>query len=431
MRYIFKFPDIGEGITEGKILEWYVDKGSAIKENDSIVKIETDKVVTDIPSPRTGTIVSRFGSIGELIQVGAPLVEIEVQGESDDEQSDLAPAKPSAKTSIPVDHGNFGVVGTLEVAGDSAFLPASEEGDTSTENKLRKRTKTLATPVARALAKDLHLNINDIPGTGPAGRVMKKDIHNYHQVQQNKIKKPMPEKTPTHADRISYSPLSQMRKTIAVHMKTAKQLAPHMTLFEEVELSRLMGIRQRHKEMFAQTGTKLTLVPFFFKATALALRKHPIMNGQLDLENDRIIIPEYINISLAVDTPDGLVVPVVRNVDQLTIMEIAQQTKLLADKARERTLTLEDLKEGTFTITNTGSFGGYSAVPIINYPQSAILGTGQVREKPVVKDSKIVIGKVMQLFLSVDHGLIDGGEATRFLNTLVGYLTDPISLIMY
>lgn len=431
MRYIFKFPDIGEGITEGKILEWYVDKGAAIQEGDPIVKMETDKVVTDIPSPRTGAIVARFGNVGDVINVNDSLVEIEIEGVHSEEAQELARQKPAGKSSESIDHGNFGVVGTLEVAGEDAFLPSSKEGDRAQEEKPPQRKKALATPVARAMAKDLGVDINEVNGTGSAGRVTKNDIQRHLKRKSTDFPAPVEKGADDGGGEVTYQPLSQIRKTIAKHMLTSKRSAPHMTVFEEVDLTELIQARQRYKGPLADEGVKLTYLPFFMKSAAMALKKHPSLNGRLDIGHDRIVLPKRINICIAIDTPDGLVVPVIRNVDQLTIAEIARQAQIFSERAQKRELTVDDFKDGTFTITNTGSFGGYSAVPIINYPQSAILGTGQIREKPVVRDGHIVVGNIMQLFLSVDHGLIDGGEATRFMNLLVGYLADPVSLVIY
>ncbi len=429
MRFIFKFPDIGEGITEGKILEWYIDKGNTVKEGDSLVKVETDKVVTDIPSPRSGTIVSRFGGEGQVINVGDTLVEIEVEDtESEEETKKTSSLVSSSKKS----EDSAGVVGTLEVAGESAILPASSEGQQASEDKRISSKKNLATPVARAMAKEYKLDINQIEGTGPAGRVTKKDIQQAYTAGNTQAKKSGTFGPKSFQEKdVTYIPLSQMRKTIAKHMVTSKHSAAHMTLFEEVELSSLIALRARHKPRFAEENIHLTLLSFIMKATAIALQKNRMLNAQLDIEGDRIIIPGAINISVAIDTVEGLVVPVIHNVDNLSIKEIAQVIQELSKKAQSRALTLDELKGGTFTITNTGSFGGYAAVPIINYPQSAILGTGQIREKPIVKEGAIVVGKVMQLFLSVDHRLIDGGEATRFMNFLAALLTDPASMVLY
>lgn len=433
MRYIFRFPDIGEGITEGKILEWYVDKGSAIKEGDPVVKMETDKVVADIPSPKTGTIAARFGNVGDVINVEDPLVEIDIEGVDGAAAVEMAADKPAPPAEEPAEEGSFGVVGSLEVAGDGAFLPASDEGGQSESRDATKtRRKALATPVARAMAKDLGLDINQVPGTGPGGRVTKKDIRAFAATTSHGS--PASDgkaSTPVTADRETrMEPISQIRKAIARNMSVSKQTIPHMTVFEEAEVSLLVDIRERHKDRFAAENRKLTYLAFVIKAVALGLTRHPVLNGRLDLDNDQIIYFGNVNIGIAIDTEDGLVVPVIRNADRLSVSEIADQVQGFAEKARTRQLTLDDMKGGTFTITNFGSIGGLHAVPIINHPQTGILGTGRLVEKPVVKQGELAVGRVMPLSLTVDHRIVDGGETTRFLNRVREYLEDPAAMLL-
>lgn len=432
MRYIFHFPDIGEGITEGKILEWYVEKGSSIKEGESVVKMETDKVVADIPSPKTGTIVQRFGSVGDVINVDDPLVEIEIEGVEGETAVEEAKDKPKAASQENVEEEHFGVVGSLEVAGDGAFLPSSDEGSTEeTKPEARKRRKALATPVARAMAKDFGVDINDVPGTGPGGRVTKKDIRRYHESGAAAAEKEAVS-TPTAGldDGTRVEPVSQIRKTIARNMAISKQTIPHMSVFEEAEVNRLVTLRERYKSGFASEDIKLTYLAFVVKAVALALRHHAVLNAQLDMENEQIIYKNGIHVGIAIDTADGLVVPVIRHADHQNIRTIAEQIQTFADKARDRQLTLEDMKGGTFTITNFGSIGGLHAVPIINHPQTGILGTGRLVEKPVVSDGEVTVGRIMPLSLTVDHRIVDGGETTRFLNRVKRYLEDPAAMLL-
>ncbi len=433
MKYIFKFPDIGEGITEGKILKWYVQKGQQIKSGDPVVKMETDKVVTDIPSPRDGVIAAVFGKEGEVINVEDPLVEIEIEGVEGEAARQVAQEKPKPLTQEAIDEKGFGVVGTLEVAGDAAHLPASDEGFIQVEELAEKPArKALATPVARAMARELGVDINQVPGTGPGSRVMKEDIRKYHESLQKgevKIKAEILVEEPE-MPRLVYEPLSQIRKAIARNMTTSKHNAAHMTVFEEVEVSELVKLREAHKDRFLDREVKLSYLPFILKAAARALKAHPALNSQLDLENNRMIYKKYYNINIAVDTEEGLVVPVIRGVDKLSILEISIQLNEMAGKARERTLTLEDLKDGTFTVTNYGAIGGTYGVPVINYPQAAILGIGRIMKIPVVKDNQIVIGHVLPLSMSVDHRIVDGGEAARFILNIMEFLRDPVSLLL-
>jgi len=229
---------------------------------------------------------------------------------------------------------------------------------------------------------------------------------------------------------VEYEPLTQIRKTIARNMIQSKQNAAHMSVFDEVEVSELVRIRAKYKDAFAEKGVKLSYLPFILKALAVALSHHKTLNSQLDLENNRIIYKKYFNIGIAVDTEEGLVVPVIRGVDKLSVFEIAERVNEIAEKARNRKLTLDDMKDGTFTVTNYGSIGGQFAVPVINYPQVGILGIGRLVEKPVISHGELAKGMVLPLSLSVDHRIVDGGEVARFLNRLIAYLADPVSLIM-
>lgn len=419
MRYIFNFPDIGEGLDEGTIAEWYVVKGQKVNSGDPLLKMETDKVVTDIPSPRTGTIAAVYGKEGEVVKVGDPLVEIDLEGSAEEETQTEAIQEEGA-----------GVVGTLEIAGNNAYLPASEEGSLPVDKTLEKPSKkALATPVARAMAKEAHVDINLIKGTGPGGRVTTEDVKHYVMSSQQVVDAQKMVTVPLD-ERITMEPLSQMRKTIARNMTLSRDHVVPMTVHDEAEISRLNEARLRYKEPLLEMGIKLSYLPFVLKATALALKKHRTLNAQLDLDNNRMIYKNYYNIGIAVDTEEGLVVPVIRDVDKLSLTEIARQVNAIAEKARERKLGMQDMKDGTFTITNYGSIGGIHAVPVINYPQSGILGIGRILEKPLFEQESLKKGLFMPLSLSVDHRIVDGGETTRFLNDVIKYLNDPVAMIM-
>ncbi len=427
MRYIFKFPDIGEGITEGRIIKWYVKKGQSINSGEPIVNMETDKVVTDIPSPKSGVIITLFGQEGEIINVDDSLIELEIEGIAGAEAQEVIKEEPKKATEEPVDEKGFGVVGTIDVAGDSALLPATDEG--LEEIKVPKNNipkKILATPVARALARDLEIDINAVLGSGPVGRVMKADIHKYKK--QTKI--PIIQNESFESDLVEYQDLSQIRKTIAQNMVISKQTAPHMTVIDEVEISGLIKIRNKYKDQFKENDTKLSFLAFFMKATANALKLFPALNSEFDSDKNRLVLKKYYNIGIAVDTEDGLVVPVVKNVDRISFLELSLKIDDLIGRARERKLTLNDFKDGTFTLTNYGSIGGTFGVPVINYPQAAILGIGRSIKTPVVKNDSIEIGNILPLSMSVDHRIVDGGEAVRFLNQIMTYLNDPVSLLL-
>jgi len=426
MRYIFNFPDIGEGLDEGTITKWYVDKGQEIKAGQSLVEMETDKVVADIPSPKAGIIVAKFGNEGETIHVGTPLVEIEIEGVYGKDA--IAVAKETVEA-VTQEEGSTGVVGTMEVAGNNAFLPSSEEGVSAPGFIPEPVAKVLATPVARALAKELGIDINKVTGTGPRGRATKTDIQNFH-LKNIPYDKPVFQTQTTQVEAFTYEPLSQIRKTIAKNMINSKLNAAHMTVFEEVEISDLVWIREKYKKAYAERNVKLTYLSFILKATVNALKTHRQLNSQMDMENNRMIYKNFYNIGIAVDTNEGLVVPVIKNADKLSIFQIAQKIAELSEKAKERRLTLEEMRDGTFTLTNYGSIGGIFGVPVINYPQAGILGIGRILKIPVVKDDQIIIGNVLPLSLTVDHRIVDGGEAARFVICIMEYLADPFLLMM-
>jgi len=446
MRYIFKFPDIGEGLTEGIIIEWYIDKGNAVKLGQPLVKMETDKVVADIPSPREGVIAARYGKLGETIHVGEPLVEIDIVGEASAEvAAEVAVEAATKATAVevePLEEMGAGVVGTLEVASNNAFLPASEEGtETRPAASATAPRKVLATPVARAMAREMNIDINQVTGTGPAGRVMKSDIQNFHGPSAT-VRTPAAFTAQTAgsgqaapslqsaAGLVEIRPMTQIRKSIAKNMLRSKQSTAHMTLFEEPEVTALVEARVRYKEEYKKEDISLTYLPFIIKAVVAALKRHPELNSEMDFEKGNIIYKNYYNIGIAVSTEEGLVVPVIRNADRLTVKELSRAVAEIAVKARDRKLTLDDMKDGTFTITNYGALGGWFGVPVINYPQVGILGIGRINQQPVVKNGEIQVGNVMPLSLSVDHRMVDGAEATEFLNDVAAGVADPLSLIM-
>lgn len=425
MRYIFKFPDIGEGLEEGVIIQWHVDKGQKVKMGESLVTMETDKVVTEIPSPRDGVIAARYGSEGETIRVGAALVEIELDG--DEVATNQVEDKPKAEA---VEEEGAGVVGTLEVAGNDFVLTASKEGVSEEKETKSRQSKALATPVARAMAKEMGIDINLVRGTGPVQRVMKNDILNYSKQDSKPIvSKPLASDNLLE-DRLEIEPLSQIRKTIAKNMIQSKHNAAHMTVFEEVEISELDRVRKKYKDYFKDENIRITYLAFIVKAVALALKKHKSLNAEMDMEKGVMIYKKYYNIGIAADTEKGLVVPVIKNADKLSIKEIALEIQVLADKARDGKLSMDDMKDGTFTITSYGSIGGLFAVPVINYPQAGILGIGRISKQPIVKDDKLDIGLMLPLSLSVDHRIADGGETSRFLNRVMSYLNEPVGLLI-
>jgi len=384
----FKLPDVGEGIAEAEIVRWLIKEGEGVKEDQDLVEIETDKALVTLPSPYTGKIVKLHGSEGDIIKVGQVLASVE-------EVMEPATSEQPGET----DRGT--VVGRLDEA----------EGMTST---------VLATPSVRALARKLQIDLTHVKGTGPAGRITRQDVER----TAGKISAKPGE------DKDSYGlvervPLRGMRRTIAKHMTEASKRVADVTIWEDSDITDLEKVRAKERKVAEQKGIRLTYLPFVIKAVIPALKAHPRLNATLDDELGRIILKKYYNIGIAVDTPDGLMVFVIKEADQKTILELAQEMSELSEQAKSRKIELSKLKGSTFTVTNYGVFGASYGTPIINYPEVAILGLGKIEDRPVIRGGKIVIRKIMPLSLVFDHRVIDGVEAGRFLSVVIQHLEDP------
>ena len=416
MSFEFKFPDIGEGLTEGEIVRWLVKEGDEIKEGQPLVEVETDKALAEIPSPRTGVILKILAKEKEIIKVGQVIVIIGEKGEA------VAAPPPKPKS--------VGVVGELEEAPEEA--PAVVARAEAVKPAFVS-PHALATPAIRALAKELGIDLDKVKGTGLEGRVLEKDV----RLAAEGKEKPVEEvKRPTkvkkydlygYVDRI---PLRGVRRSIAKAMVKSKYTAPHVTTMDEADVTELWKIREKEKKTAEKKGIKLTILPFIIKAVIAGLKEHPYLNATLDDENEEIIVKKYFNIGMATDTPEGLMVPVVKNAGDKSILHLAEELTQLAEKARNRSIDLADLKGGTFTITNYGALGGIYGTPIINHPEVAILGVGKIKDMPVVRDGKIEVRKILHLALSFDHRVVDGGEAARFLNTVIARLEDPDLILL-
>ena len=418
MSFEFKFPDIGEGLTEGEIVRWLIKEGDEVKEGQPLVEVETDKALAEIPSPKTGVILKILAKEKEIVKVGQVIVVIGEKGE--------------AQTAPPLKPKSVGVVGELEEAPEEApAVTARAEGVKSTLVS----PHAMATPAVRALAKELGVDINKVKGTGPEGRVLEKDIRQAMEVKEKPAEeKPVeaPKKVRKYdlygyVDRI---PLRGVRRSIAKAMVKSKYTAPHVTTMDEADVTELWKIREKEKKAAEKKGIKLTILPFIIKAVLAGLKEHPYLNATLDDEDEEIILKKYYNIGVATDTPEGLMVPVVKNAVDKSILQLAEELTQLAEKARNRTIDLADLKGGTFTITNYGALGGIYGTPIINHPEVAILGTGKIKDTPVVRDEKVEVRKILFLALSFDHRVVDGAEAARFLNTVIARLEDPDLILL-
>lgn len=424
----FKFADIGEGIHEGNILKWEYNVGDTIEEGETLVVIETDKVNAEIPSPVTGVIKKLGPDVGQVVHVGETLALIDDGEEESEPQTD---SKAEA-ISEGDEENTAGVVGSIEVSNDVIASSVEHEEDVEPSTK-----RVLATPVARKLAKDLGVDIKQVPGSGENGRVMKADIRafadtNSTQPLQKVTVNPFKEvAVPTFStERTRREKISKLRKTIAENMTTSKTIIPHTTVMDEIIVSNLVDLRTTQKPLAEQKGIKLTYMPFIIKALTQTLQDFSIFNSSFDHTTDEVVYKNYMNIGVAVDTPDGLIVPNIKDADKKGILTLANELADIKERAHNKKITLRDLQDGTISITNYGVFDSTFGAPVIKYPEVAIIGIGRIMKKPVVENDEIVIRYVLPLSLSIDHRVIDGGDAGRFLKTFKSYLKDPMFLLL-
>ena len=423
----FKFSDVGEGLHEGVILEWHFKEGDTVKEGELLVVIETDKVNAELTAPVSGVIKKLGAQVGQMIHVGETLVLID-DGTGGDVPEASAPAEEvKTEAAGEGEENEQGVIGEIEVS--SAVMASSNEGMSAAPTQTQTATKALATPAARKLARDLGVDINTVTGSGAHGRVMKEDIIAASGSASTQTVA-APKVSISKEGNVEVVPITKLRKAIVSAMTRSKQIIPHTVLINELEVDQLVELRQSLKNQELYADVKITYMPFIMKAVVKALQAFPVFNSSFDQENDQVVLKKFYNLGMAVDTPDGLIVPVVKNADDLTIVGLAKETRRLAELTRDRKVQLADLKDATFSITNFGSIGVPFGTPIINHPEVAILGVGNITRKPVVRGDQVVPGYVMPLSLAVDHRIIDGADAGRFLNLVKQLLENPSLLLI-
>ena len=392
MPFELKLPDVGEGIAEGEVVRWLVAEGAEVKEDDPLVEILTDKANVEIPSPVTGTVVKILAAPGQVVKVGELLALIEpAAGQS--AAAHHITASSDRPTTTPRE--------ALEPGQGSPPKRAGAPGG-----------DVLATPVVRKLAKDLGVELGVVPGSGPGGRITEEDVR---RTAGPKVQAGIPAES-TSEERV---PFKGKRRMIARKMVAAKTRVPHALLVDEADVSGLLAERAKMREIGEREGVRITILPFIMKAVAGALQRHPALNASLDEDREEIVLKKKVDVGMAVDAGDGLVVPVVRNADAKSVIELAREIERMSAAAREGTLAPADLTGGTFTITSVGSIGGLFSYPVINVPEAAILAAHKIVTRPVFRDGEIVPREMMYLSLSFDHRIVDGGEATRFLNEVV------------
>jgi pyruvate dehydrogenase E2 component (dihydrolipoamide acetyltransferase) len=413
MAFVFKFPDVGEGIHEGRVVEWLVAEGDTVAEDQPLLKVETDKAVVELPSPQTGTVLKLHVASDAEILVGDPLVTIGSADEKVQEEEVEALASEDSAAAAPV------------------AVEADPVGQTAASAR-----RPLATPRTRALARKLGVDLARMTGSGSGGRITDEDVQ--RAADGGDLTSAAPATSPAPAGVVAATadgevervPVTHLRKTIARAMRASKHNAAHVTHVDEADVTDLVAHYRRSKPVIEErTGVRLTLLPFFIKALVATLEKYPIFNASVDEERQEILYKKYFNIGVAVDTPEGLIVPVIKDADFKSLVDLAVEVADKAERARSRELTLDELKGGSCTITNIGPLGGVFATPIINQPELAIVGLHAIKERPEVVNGEIAIRKMMYLSVSFDHRYIDGAEAARFMSDLVRLVSEPMVLM--
>lgn len=422
----FGLPELGEGIHEGEIMKWHVKPGDPVEEDQVILEVQNDKAVVEVPSPVSGKVLELKVDEGTVSVVGDVLITFQVQGEGNVSQQE----KEDVEQEIIEN----------DIKKEIGDEPRSKENDIKQTDDNR---KVLATPSIRKIAREKGINISNVPSTGRNGQVTKEDLLNYEADGKQDILESQDEPTQVNVNepmkidnkvdidgQEERVPLKGIRKVIANAMVKSVYTAPHVTVMDEVDVTKLVKFRQQIKPMAEQKGVKVTYLPFIVKALIAAVREFPVLNASIDEEKDEVVYKKYYNIGIATDTENGLIVPVIKDADRKSIFTIATEIKDLAVRGREGKLATDEMKGSSVSITNIGSAGGMFFTPVINYPEVAILGTGRISKKPVVKGEEIVSADVMALSLSFDHRIIDGATAQYALNYIKQLLEDPQLLTM-
>jgi pyruvate dehydrogenase E2 component (dihydrolipoamide acetyltransferase) len=458
--YEFILPDLGEGIHEGEVLKWYVEPGAAIKEDEPLVDVETDKAAVTIPSPRGGKVVALNGDVGDTVIVGNVIAVIDDNGAgaaAAPPKAEAATREKPAETERPAEKPSE----PEKPAEDEK--PAAPAKTAAPEAPAGKRMPVPAAPATRRLARELGVDLRQATPTGPGGRVTPEDVKALAEggapapekatAPEEAKKAPTPAAAVTeyaaHAASaipfldieplpdfsqwgpIDKQPLRSIRRKVAHKMVTSMTLVPHVAHMDDADVTLLEEFRTRERaRREGKPGGRLTLLAFIVKAVSAGLQAAPAFNASLDPFNEEIVYKNYYHIGIAVDTGKGLMVPVIRDTDRKSIIHISRDIEDVATRAREGKIDVSELQGGTFTITNVGPLGGTALIPCINYPEVAILGMGRVQEKPVVVDGEIKIRKILPLTLAFDHRIADGADAARFVTEMVRQLSDPNLLLL-
>jgi pyruvate dehydrogenase E2 component (dihydrolipoamide acetyltransferase) len=430
----FKLPDLGEGVHEGQVINVLVKEGETVAEYQPMLEIETDKAAVEIPAPKAGVIAKIHVQPGETVKVGHVLVTI-------DDAGGAAPrgdgrTRPVAEQASVREHEEVEVPRGAVVA--PARQPVPQGAVVATP--ARSAGPVAAAPAVRKLARELDVDIDQVRGSGPGGRILREDVERFaagvHEpaAPAERASAPMVAAPGELPDFSQYGPVrreavSQIRKTIARQMTRAWQNVPRVTHCDTADITDLERNRQQYNRGLKEDQTKLSLTAIVVKAVAVALRAFPRVNASFDPATEEITYKDYVHVGIAVDTPRGLVVPVLRDAERKSLPQLAAELADLAQRAQSLKVEIAELRGATFTITNVGAIGGTYATPMVNYPEVGILGLGAARQQPVVRDGQIVARLVLPVSLSFDHRVVDGADAARFTTEVIRSLENPLRLI--
>ncbi len=420
-----KLPELGEGVTEGELIKWLVKPGDAVKVDQSVAEIMTDKATVEVPSTVAGTVTELMFKVGEVIKVENVILKLSGSGAA--QTSAAKQPVPAAALSAPAKTTALQPAAGATQAGPILYPPPAD-------------FKVLATPSTRRLAREMGVDLNGMSGTGLAGRVTRDDVLSAKAPAARssggstapsmpQIQKPSYQGPAGSAE--ERVPLLGVRKKIAENLQRAKQIIPHFTLMDEADVTQLVGFREDLKIAAEKAGTKVTYMPFVMKALIATIREFPMFNASIDDAAGEIVYKKYFNLGFAADTPNGLLVPVIKNADQKTIMDLSKEIIDLSSRARDGKLKIDEMKNATITVTNIGSVGGTYATPVINHPEVAIFGMYKISDKLVLAaDGKVSVRKVMNFTITCDHRLIDGAVAARFLKAFINRIQNPGVLML-
>jgi len=463
----FKLPDLGEGIHEAQIINVLVKEGDTVAKDQNIMEVETDKAAVELPVPYAGVVSKLNVKSGDTVKVGQVLLSVDSAGAGKSAPAAKIEAPAAREMQAPAKATPAPQRQREEVAAAPVARreqPVAESARPVAEAPRSDGGPIPAAPAIRRMAREMGIDLHEVHGTGPGGRIVREDVERYNlqnrddgrPAPRSAAERPASDARPARSEApaqtlppgampmlgseplpdfsqwgpVRREKISQMRKAIARQMVKAYLMIPAVTHGDEVDVTDLETFRKEQGEMFAEKGAKLTLTAFMLKAVAGALQQFPQFNSSFDDASGEIVYKDYYHIGVAVDTPRGLMVPVLRDVDRKGLVRISKEMKDLADRARDFKVPVEELRGGTFTVTNVGSLGGTMSTPMINYPEVAILGMGKLEPKPVVRNGEIVIRKMLPLFLTFDHRAVDGADAARFIRTIMSFLENPLNLLL-